>query len=124
MRSPRWRRMVAALMGGWMVIILTTPMAVFACPAHGDPNGIMSHSMTHMDMGGSQHGGKQHAQCTCPGCCCAVAPVGLAAGRLVALPVVPVAVVAATPAPAVGTPRDLAPPHRQPLPLGPPALRA
>lgn len=118
--------MVAALIGAWMVIILTTPMAVFACPAHGDPNGIMPHSMTQMDMGGSQHStqhGGKHAQCTCPGCCCGVAPVGLTAGRLVALPVVPLAVVAATPVPPVGAPRDLAPPHRQPLPLGPPALR-
>jgi hypothetical protein len=121
MLGPRWRRLVAALIGAWMVVILTTPMALWACPAHGGPHHM---TMTNMDMSHhDQQPGHDHNQCTCPGCCCCVAAVGLAVGRLVALPVVPVTVVTETPAPVVGAPRDLAPRHRLPLPLGPPAIR-
>jgi hypothetical protein len=77
-----------------------------------------------MDM--SKHKGPASNQhdCTCPGCCCAVAAVGLTPGRLIALPVVPIAVVAQAPQPPVGAPRDRTTHHRLPLSQGPPALRA
>jgi hypothetical protein len=130
--SPRWRRIVATLTGAWMFVILTTPMALWACPTHGGQHAAMSQ----MGMGGgmdmsdmadmAKHkgpGGNQHA-CTCPGCCCAVAAVGLTAGRLITLPVVPIAVVAQAPQPPVGAPRERTAHHRLPLPQGPPALRA
>jgi hypothetical protein len=78
-----------------------------------------------MDMGhAGDHAPAHHSHaCTCPGCCCSVAPVGLTQGRLVSLPVVPVTIVAQAPTPALGAPRDSAPHLRLPLPLGPPAIR-
>jgi hypothetical protein len=128
MLSPRWRRLVAALTGAWMFVILTTPLALWACPAHGGQHAVMSQmsqmDMAHMDMANHKdQRGHQH-ECTCPGCCCGVAPVGLASGRLVALPVVPIAIVAQAPQPPVGAPRPRTSHHRLPLPQGPPALRA
>jgi hypothetical protein len=131
MLRPRWRRVLAALTGVWVLVILTSPVALWSCPAHGDAHGTMGampHDMSHMAGQAHEHGpaqsGHQHSnQCTCPGCCCGVAAVGLAPGRLVSLPVIPVAIVAQTPAPALGAPRDVTTHLRLPLPLGPPAIR-
>jgi hypothetical protein len=127
MLRPRWRRVLAALTGAWVLVILTSPVALWSCPAHGDQHAAMAHDMAQMHLPQGPHDaghGHQHShQCTCPGCCCGVAAVGLTPGRLVALPVVPVTIVAQTPAPALGAPRNTQTHLRLPLPLGPPAIR-
>jgi hypothetical protein len=120
MIGARWRRLVATLTGAWMLVMVTSPMALWSCPAHGTQQSAMSH---HMDMGHSGDHTPAHSKDCCGGCCCSVAAVGLTPGRLVSLPVVPVAIVAEAPAPALGAPRASTPHLRLPLPLGPPAIR-
>jgi len=88
------------------------PMAAPVASAH--------HDATAPSGGHSHHAGHQ---CTCPGDCCGTAAMALAERPIVALPVVPVAVAAQQPTPAVGAPRASATHLRLPLPLGPPALR-
>lgn len=75
---------------------------------------------------GQSHQGTGHDchhghQCTCPGTCCATGIVTLAAGRLVAIPVVPVAVAAPAPVPVSDVRAVAAADVVLPLPLGPPA---
>jgi hypothetical protein len=112
---------VAALTGTWMLAMVTSPMALWSCPEHGSQHAAMAHmAMGHSPDHGPAH---HHNDCTCSGCCCCVAAVSLADGRLVSLPVIPVTVVAQTPAPALGAPRESTPHLRLPLPLGPPAIR-
>jgi len=109
--------------------MVTSPMGLWACPAHSGQQGAaaqwhMAHDMAHMPLGHNMPSGHHHNnQCPCAGCCCSVAAVGLTPGRLVSLPVVPVTIVAQAPAPALGAPRASTPHLRLPLPLGPPALR-
>jgi hypothetical protein len=69
--------------------------------------------------GGPGHHGSTH-DCTCPGMCCASGMAALAAGRLVAIPSVPVMVAVVAPPPVVmPAPRFILPP-----PIGPPSFRA
>ena len=129
MQRRRWRRLVATLTGAWMLVMVTSPMALWSCPAHGTQHSAMSHDMAHMDMDmdmghTGDHAPAHHSKDCCTGCCCSVPAVALTPGRLVSLPVVPVAIVAVAPAPALGAPRESAPHLRLPLPLGPPAIRA
>ena len=71
------------------------------------------------------HGPGHHGhQCTCPGVCCAIGAITAPVGRLVAIPVVPVALAAAAPRAERDAPIRAAPDVVLPLPLGPPTLRA
>ena len=120
MLRSRWRRLLATLTGTWVLVIAASPVPLWSCPEHGSHHAAMSHDMGHMD----HHAPASHShQCTCPGCCCGVAAVSLTPGRLVSLPVVPVAIVAQATTPTLGPPRERAPHLRLPLPLGPPAIR-
>jgi hypothetical protein len=142
MRRRRWHRIVAALIGGWTLVLSTSSVAMAACPTHGaTTHGATTHGATthgasahavlmaampmHHDATAPSGGHSHHAghQCTCPGDCCGTAAMALADRPIVALPVVPVAVAAQQPRPAVGAPRASATHHRLPRPLGPPALR-
>jgi len=128
MRRRRWHRIAAALIGGWTLVLSTSSVAMAACPTHGAPaQGARPDAMAamHHDATAPAHGHSHHAahHCTCPGDCCSTASLALAQRPVVALPVVPVAVAAQQPAPALGAPRRTASHLRLPLPLGPPALR-
>jgi hypothetical protein len=71
------------------------------------------------------HGRDHHGhQCTCPGVCCAIGAITTPVGRLVAIPVVPVALATTAPRVEHDTPIRAAPDVVLPLPLGPPTLRA
>jgi hypothetical protein len=141
-RSPA-HRILAGLFGLWMIVTVSG-VALQACPEHGGGwmGGAAASTGTHdaampmdADMAaampashghdahspGTGHGGHHGHQCTCPGACCTTGLVSVPAGRLVAIPVVPVGV-AATPSLVY---RDVAPRAAPdvvvPFPLGPPA---
>jgi len=138
-------RFLAGLFGLWMIVTVSG-VSLQACPEHGGGwlGGVASAHMDHHDampasgpmmdaMPASHqghhegapdagHGGGHHGhQCTCPGACCTTGLVSVPAGRLVAIPVVPVAIAAAAPL----VYRDVAPRAAPdvviPPPLGPPA---
>ncbi len=98
------------------------------------PTGPAATTASHCAHGGPGGGGGGSApidpahhhghHCTCPGACCVTGLVTLAAGRLVALPVVPIEVAAASPLPTATVQASSAPDVVLPLPLGPPSLRA
>jgi hypothetical protein len=84
----------------------------------------MAHGAMPMPAAPAPHGPTAPKQCTCMGTCCAVALLDLPAGRLIALPVVPVTVAVATTAPSARLAPAAAPDLLLPPPLGPPTLRA
>lgn len=141
-RSPA-QRILAGLFGLWMIVTVSG-VALQACPEHGGGwmGGAGASTGTHdaampmdadlaaampMSHGhdahsqGTGHGSHHGHQCTCPGACCTTGLVSVPPGRLVAIPIVPVAV-AATPSLVY---RDVAPRAAPdvvvPFPLGPPA---
>jgi hypothetical protein len=134
-------RALTGLLGLWMTASISG-VALQACPTHG----MMMPDM----VAGSHHDGgcggadtqmpaeqnapsqsQQNAghdchhghQCTCPGTCCTTGVVSLAAGRLVAIPVVPIAVAAVAFAPVSDVRAVAAPDVALPPPLGPPAVQ-
>jgi len=138
------QRLFAGFFGFWMIVTVTG-VTLPACPEHGGGwfGGVAGASMDHDiampmadDMSAampaghrghdagtttSGHSGHQGHQCTCPGACCTTGLVSVPAGRMVAIPVVPVAIAAAAPL----VYRDVAPRAAPdvviPPPLGPPA---
>lgn len=145
MRRSPVQRFLAGIFGFWMIVTVSG-VSLQACPEHGGGwlggvalAGMDHHSATpaggpmtgampaghqghHGDAPDAGHGGGHHGhQCTCPGACCMTGPVSVPAGRLVAIPVVPVAIAAAAPL----VYRDVAPRAAPdvviPPPLGPPA---
>jgi hypothetical protein len=134
MRRPLLVRVLTGFLGLWFAASMSG-VALQACPEHG---GVMpgmvagAHHQGATDCGGSaqagNHGTSQdchhgHHQCTCPGSCCATGMVTLAADRLVAIPVVPVAVAAPAAAPVSDVRAVAAPDVALPPPLGPPAFQ-
>src|ERR1700722_19976041 len=116
MRRSLAQRFLAGLFGLW-TIVTVSGVSLQACPEHGGGwlGGVASAGMDHHDAtpagglmtdampaghqdhtGGAPdagHGSGHHGhQCTCPGTCCMTGPVSVPAGRLVAIPVVPVAI--------------------------------
>ena len=145
MRRSLAHRFFAGLFGLWMITTVSG-VSLQACPEHGggwlggvaganmdrhdatQPMGgpmadamAASHRGHGADAQGTGHGDHHGHQCTCPGACCTTGLVSVPAGRLVAIPVVPVASAAATPL----VYRDVAPRAAPdvvfPPPLGPPA---
>jgi hypothetical protein len=145
MRRSPVQRFLAGLFGLWTIVTISG-VSLQACPEHGGgwlggvalagmdhhgatraggpmtdamPAGHQGHDRSAPDAG---HGGGHHGhQCTCPGTCCTTGLVSVPPGRLVAIPVVPVAIAAAAPL----VYRDVAPRAAPdvviPPPLGPPA---
>jgi hypothetical protein len=127
MRRSFWHRALAALMAGWLAIVMAEPAVLHACPMHGG-----AHAAAQGGEGSAMamHGVAGHSsdappparghQCTCLGQCCA--PVGVAA---------PAALVALGPALERAAARDAGLPdfeyvpvaaaHVLPFPNGPPS---
>ena len=118
MRRPLFARVLAAVLGLWFAASMSG-VALQACPEHG---GVMPGMVAGAQHHGGHNGHHGH-QCTCPGSCCATGMVTLAAGRLVAIPVVPVSVAAPAPAPVSDVRAVAAPDVALPPPLGPPAFQ-
>ena len=136
------RSALTGILGLWLTASISG-IALQACPTHGEVMPLMAGDMHHAgtDCTGSgarlpsesgtpshSHHGTGHDchhghQCTCPGTCCATGIVTLAAGRLVAIPVVSVAVATISPAPVSDVRAVAAPDVALPPPLGPPALQ-
>lgn len=137
MRRPGWYRALTGILGVWLIATVSG-VALQACPEHGGgwlagSDGLASTHATHhgapvqgTDASHNPHQAPDHQghQCTCPGVCCVMGAVTAPAGRLVALPVVPVSLAAVPPHVERDAPRRAAPDVVLPLPLGPPTLRA
>jgi hypothetical protein len=143
MRQSVMRRALTGVLGLWLTASISG-VALQACPTHGGMmmpgmatgshhdagcGGADSHQMPGAPTAPSQNGqGAGHDchhghQCTCPGTCCTTGVVSLAAGRLVAIPVVPIAVAAVAFAPVSDVRAVAAPDVALPPPLGPPAVQ-
>jgi hypothetical protein len=117
------RRLFAALVGIAFFLVTTDPMAGHRCSAQ---DGVAPTSATMPGMPGMPGRTHDHGhtpdhghRCACLGCCCCTPLVTIAGGRLVALSVVPIAIVATTGAPTA--PRPSKPDSVVlPPPLGPP----
>ena len=116
------RRLLSALMGIVFVIATTAPMSGHPCMAQDGAREAMP-PMPGMPAMPHDHSRHQSQPCSClDSCSCAVA-VTIAKDRLVALPIVPIAVVAVTRAIESATLRPTQPDSVVlPPPLGPPAL--
>jgi hypothetical protein len=144
MRRPLLVRVLTGFLGLWFAASMSG-VALQACPEHGGVTpGMIAGAHHHggpdcagaagqgpADAGGHDQTGTGHDchhghhghQCTCPGSCCATGMVTLAAGRLVAIPVVPVSIAAPSRAPANDVRAVAAPDVVLPPPLGPPAFQ-
>jgi hypothetical protein len=127
MSQGRGKRLLAVLTALGFAGATVNPHALDPCPIHSPemvhcmsahtdcPPGGMSHDADHA--GHNHHG---HTCCCVGACCCTSAPT-VTPTRLVALPVVPVAIARTV----ISTDRALppaAPYYRLPPPLGPPAF--
>lgn len=133
MRRPWWFRLVAALCGIWLVLVVGEPGVVHACPTHGGTasaatsvqsgHAMAGHSMASahaaQDARGATAPAHEHQGCTCIGCCIG----GTAIAPLRAAPVVLASIVATPTGVAIASaallPRP-GPQHAQPYPTGPP----
>jgi hypothetical protein len=142
MRRSLFGRALTGVLGLWLTASISG-VALQACPTHGGVMPLMGANMHHtgtdcsgpsaqlpgesgtpnQSQQGTGHDCHHGHQCTCPGTCCATGVMTLAAGRLVAIPVVPVAVAAVTSAPVNDVRAVAAPDVALPPPLGPPALQ-
>lgn len=120
MRRRPWVRVVASVTGLWFLFLVDGP-GPHNCALH---DGVAHAGMAHGDMThGAPNGSKAPKQCSCMGTCCSVAVLNVPSGRLVSLPVVPVAVVATVTDPTSRIAPRAAPDVLLPPPLGPPSLR-
>ncbi len=135
-------RALTGIFGLWLTASISG-VALEACPTHGGVMPIMAAGMHHggtdctssgaqlpggtgtqsQSQRGTGHDCHHGHQCTCPGTCCATGIVTLAAGRLVSIPVVPVAVAVVSLAPVSDVRAVAAPDVALPPPLGPPAIQ-
>ena len=115
-------RLLSALMGIVFVLATNDPMSGHPCMAQGSAREAMP-PMPGMLAAPHDHSRHQSQPCAClDSCSCAVA-VTIAEDRLVALPIVPIAVVAMTRPIVSATMRPTQPDSVVlPPPLGPPAL--
>jgi hypothetical protein len=117
-------RLLSALMGIVFVLATNDPMSGHPCMAQGSAREAMP-PMPGMLAAPHDHSRHQSQPCACLDSCSCAAAVTIATDRLVALPIVPIAVVAVTRAIESAT---LRPPQPDsvvlPPPLGPPALLA
>jgi hypothetical protein len=129
MRRPWWTRLVAGVLGIWLVLVLGEPGVVHTCPTHGaavpSDAAAHSHAMGHavgaaLDADGDRHAPPhEHQGCTCIGCCVSVSAVALidrAPTTAIAVALVPV-VAGRTPVTLLPRP---GPRHSRPYPTGPP----
>lgn len=147
MRRSRIHRFFAGVFGLWMTVTVSG-VSLQACPEHGGGwlGGIADTGMHHDaaspmtsdmatamaaghrghdgDASGGGHSNHHGHQCTCPGACCTTGMVSVPAGRLVAIPIVPVAIAAAAPLMFRDVAPRAAPDVVIPPPLGPPAQSA
>jgi len=141
MRRSWLHRAVGGLIGIWFALavpgIASIPMADggdTAMAGMADMPGVDHHGMAPCAQaaagrpvpaapGGSVPAKHQHHG-GCDGACCTPATVTLVAGRLAAIPVVPVRVVVNAARPRRDVPRPVAPQVILPPPLGPPAVSA
>lgn len=143
MRRRVWQRVLAGVMGLWFASV-TSGFAPVQFPDTGSPASLQAMGMAGMDQSmPSSHcahmtdhhhvpsvpgnvpspPGSRH----CPGCpaaCCATGVVTLVAGRLVALPVIPTAIVATVSRASTDAPKPVAVQVTLHPPLGPPSLSA
>jgi hypothetical protein len=82
MRRSLSARILAAVWGVWLVVALTEPAALHACPMHDAAHGTMGHALESHGAASHQHDGaddrpahsssrSHHSVCTCIGSCCA-----------------------------------------------------
>jgi hypothetical protein len=117
-------RLLSALMGIVFVLATTAPMSGHPCQAQGGAREAMP-PMPGMPAAPHDHDHSRHHShpCSCIDSCCGATVVTVANDRLVALPIVPIAVVAVTRAIVSATLRPTQPDGVVlPPPLGPPAL--
>ena len=69
----RLKRLTAAFVSLWFLIVMIEPQAVHACPVHTPtPAASLDHSGHHMSGAGKQESSNSsHAICSCPGDCAA-----------------------------------------------------
>lgn len=118
------RRLLSALLGLMFVLATGIPMSDHPCMTRDGTPAAMA-PMTGMSDAPHQHDHSHSShRCACLDSCSCATVVTIARDRLVALPIVPIAVVAVA-RPAVGTAPRPAQPDAVvlPPPLGPPALR-
>lgn len=122
-RRPFYQRVFAAVIGLWVLFIISGPTPVHGCAVH-DWMGHAGAMPMHGSMSHGHHDSRQHrddpASCTCIGSCSVIAAVDCPLGRLVAVPVVPVTVVVLTLDPTQRVAPTAAPDVLLPPPLGPP----
>jgi hypothetical protein len=116
-------RLLSALMGIVFVVATTAPMSGHPCQAQGSASEAMPPMPGMPGMPAAPH---DHSHpCSCIDSCSCAAVVSIAQDRLVALPVVPIVVIAITRAIVSATLRPTQPDGVVlPPPLGPPALLA
>lgn len=128
MRRSAWFRLLSIVCGFWLLVGLTEPAALHACPMHGAHSAHMGHAGMPagdhaMRMAHSQRGHDQAAICTCVGDC----SLSVAVTVPTTAPVL-VAVVrqrqSRIDAPAANELRLTAPRYARPPTIGPPRLTA
>jgi hypothetical protein len=144
MGRSRWQRVGGGLIGLWFAVAVpgvvfpvqvldggdSASGAMAGMPGMGDndiahcPPAAADHSSSGTHGGDSNVPARHHHHAGCDGACCTPATVTLEAGRLIAIPVVPVRVVAAVRSPTRDDHPQVAPQVTLPPPLGPPALCA
>lgn len=141
MRRSRWQRAFAGVLGLWFAVcvpgtVLPVQMLAFDGGSMADMAGMtMAHrsdsqcaSAHRVPAGpvktdtGPKAPARHHGDC--PGACCTACCVTVVTGRSVSIPVVPIAVLSATPAPTADVPQVQSEQVVLPPPLGPPSLRA
>jgi hypothetical protein len=123
MSRPLWSRALAAVLAIWLVVVLTGPAGLHACPVHGaaaQHGAAHPHAVAHRAP--ADHHAPHRPVCTCPGDCSGSSPVALAPG-IVALAqrATPIGTQPASPA---ESPRPPAAPYLLPFANGPPDTRA
>jgi len=143
MRRSYRQRVLGALIGLWFAVAVpgvVLPIQVLdggdvAMAGMADMPGMDHHSVAQCLPGVTDHGApdardgpgvpaRHHGHTKCDGACCAPATVTLAAGRLVAIPVVPARVVRAVQSPTRDVLPHVAPQVTLPPPVGPPVIWA
>jgi hypothetical protein len=76
MRRSLWFRVCSFVCGLWLILGLTEPMALHACPMHNAHGGGHDHvaataSGHHAEHAHTSHSPDRATTCTCPGECCA-----------------------------------------------------
>jgi hypothetical protein len=115
-------RLLSALMAIAFVLATTNPMSGHTCMAQSSAGEAMP-PMPGMPAAPHDHSRHQSQPCSCLDSCSCATAVTIANDRLVALPIVPIAVVATSRAMVSATLRPAQPDDVVlPPPLGPPAL--